>query len=387
MDFMKYCEEQKQKIDLHLSKTLSALQAKKQELVSPSQTNEKASIHDEIKRIQNSMDNLRTELLQKDMPLVNNDVNLITQSLEITRKKQEEIDRIKREQETLRLERERIEDEKEKLKKEAESLRQERELILLAATKKQQLLSQSQIIEPTTAYSQDFTYIPNQHDHSNVMYNKKPLGTSLQSHARKQFIHTINQVPKPKYMNDPFTFNTQSHKQLNNSSHWVLEEAERQRMAERQSLARQSAGQNLRRSTPNLVKTNDLLSQSMIQPKSFEMHHQRQQQQQQQAYRLATSQYDLNRTQQPLSGYERSNNNNFNSHQHLNLYKTCSACNQELNQTSAMVIETLNLAFHIPCFRCSVCNVPLTNGKEGTEVRVRGTKLHCNNCFSNDKGN
>lgn len=51
-----------------------------------------------------------------------------------------------------------------------------------------------------------------------------------------------------------------------------------------------------------------------------------------------------------------------------------------------MVIETLNLAYHLKCFRCNVCNIPLSNGREGTDVRVRGNKLHCNNCFSNDRG-
>lgn len=56
------------------------------------------------------------------------------------------------------------------------------------------------------------------------------------------------------------------------------------------------------------------------------------------------------------------------------------------DQSSAMVIESLQLAFHVPCFRCTVCNTALSNGKEGVEVRVRGTRLHCNNCFSNEQG-
>ena len=53
-----------------------------------------------------------------------------------------------------------------------------------------------------------------------------------------------------------------------------------------------------------------------------------------------------------------------------------------------MYIEKLGLAFHLKCFRCSVCNQTLGNGKEGTDVRVSGqNRLHCNNCFSNDLGN
>ena len=53
-----------------------------------------------------------------------------------------------------------------------------------------------------------------------------------------------------------------------------------------------------------------------------------------------------------------------------------------------MWIEKLGLAFHLKCFKCSVCNIALGNGKEGTDVRVSGAnRLHCNNCFSNDLGN
>lgn len=72
----------------------------------------------------------------------------------------------------------------------------------------------------------------------------------------------------------------------------------------------------------------------------------------------------------------------------ISLNQKCSNCSQILGQGSAMYIEKLGLAFHLKCFRCSVCNVPLSNGKEGTDVRVSGAnRLHCNNCFSNDLGN
>lgn len=80
-----------------------------------------------------------------------------------------------------------------------------------------------------------------------------------------------------------------------------------------------------------------------------------------------------------------------NSHktvQNINLNQKCCGCNLMLGQGSAMWIEKLGLAFHLICFRCSVCNVTLGNGKEGTDVRVIGSNhLHCNNCFSNDLGN
>jgi F-box protein 20 len=80
----------------------------------------------------------------------------------------------------------------------------------------------------------------------------------------------------------------------------------------------------------------------------------------------------------------------------------CSKCNDELGkylffsifpinisfvgQGSAMVIESLGLYYHIECFRCCVCNIPLSSSLEGTDVRVRSHRLHCQNCFSDENG-
>lgn len=57
-----------------------------------------------------------------------------------------------------------------------------------------------------------------------------------------------------------------------------------------------------------------------------------------------------------------------------------------LGQGSAMVIESLGLYYHIECFRCFVCNIPLSSSFEGTDVRVRNNRLHCQHCFSDDNG-
>ena len=51
-----------------------------------------------------------------------------------------------------------------------------------------------------------------------------------------------------------------------------------------------------------------------------------------------------------------------------------------------MVIESLGLYYHIECFRCCVCNIPLSSSLEGTDVRVRNNRLHCQNCFSDENG-
>lgn len=63
----------------------------------------------------------------------------------------------------------------------------------------------------------------------------------------------------------------------------------------------------------------------------------------------------------------------------------CSHCSKELGSGAAMVIESLSLYYHVKCFRCCVCNIQLGNGSQGADVRVRGHKLHCHNCYSNDE--
>ncbi|KAF2346221.1 Zinc finger LIM-type, partial [Trinorchestia longiramus] len=61
--------------------------------------------------------------------------------------------------------------------------------------------------------------------------------------------------------------------------------------------------------------------------------------------------------------------------------KKCSHCSEELGRGAAMIIESLRLFYHIPCFVCCVCGVQLGNGKAGADVRVRNHALHCHNCY------
>ena len=139
---------------------------------------------------------------------------------------------------------------------------------------------------------------------------------------------------------------------------------------------------SLRRSVPNLLES----QKSPIKSSNYKN-------------QLAMSNNDLNKVKRHQQRSSSNNNRLRQStpslspsdsqkypRQPINLYQKCSYCNNEIGQNSAMIIETLNLAFHLGCFRCSVCSIPLSNGKEGTDVRVRGNRLHCNNCFSNDRG-
>ncbi|XP_073987088.1 smallish isoform X2 [Rhodnius prolixus] len=66
--------------------------------------------------------------------------------------------------------------------------------------------------------------------------------------------------------------------------------------------------------------------------------------------------------------------------------KRCSHCGEELGRGAAMIIESLQLFYHIDCFKCCVCCLQLGDGLMGTDVRVRNNKLHCHNCYSSDDG-
>lgn len=58
-----------------------------------------------------------------------------------------------------------------------------------------------------------------------------------------------------------------------------------------------------------------------------------------------------------------------------------------LGKGAAMIVESLNLFYHLSCFRCYVCLIALGNGTRGANVRVRDFKLHCQKCFSTDEKN
>ncbi|XP_051559101.1 LIM domain only protein 7-like isoform X2 [Myxocyprinus asiaticus] len=63
--------------------------------------------------------------------------------------------------------------------------------------------------------------------------------------------------------------------------------------------------------------------------------------------------------------------------------RMCSRCEQPLGKGAAMVIDSLELCFHIGCFKCVSCRTDLGRGAEsGAQVRVRHRQLFCNNCYS-----
>ncbi|KAI5089900.1 LIM domain only protein 7, partial [Silurus meridionalis] len=67
--------------------------------------------------------------------------------------------------------------------------------------------------------------------------------------------------------------------------------------------------------------------------------------------------------------------------------RPCSRCEQPLVKGPAMVIESLDLCFHVGCFKCVSCRTELRRDPEsGAQVRVRQRQLFCNTCYNQLRG-
>ncbi|XP_076841530.1 LIM domain only protein 7 isoform X8 [Brachyhypopomus gauderio] len=61
--------------------------------------------------------------------------------------------------------------------------------------------------------------------------------------------------------------------------------------------------------------------------------------------------------------------------------KICTFCDMPLGKGAAMIIESLGLCYHLPCFKCIECKSDLGGSQAGAEVRIRNKKLYCNTCY------
>ncbi|GAA28115.2 LIM domain only protein 7 [Clonorchis sinensis] len=64
----------------------------------------------------------------------------------------------------------------------------------------------------------------------------------------------------------------------------------------------------------------------------------------------------------------------------------CTACTQELGTGALMIIGSMNLCYHLACFVCSWCGVPLNDGLSNAYVRIRMGQLYCQACYPSRHG-
>ncbi|XP_023035675.1 dual specificity protein kinase splA isoform X5 [Drosophila willistoni] len=177
-------------------------------------------------------------------------------------------------------------------------------------------------------------------------------------------------------------YNTSNISNINNN-HWLLQEAEQRRIDQ---LNRRSMPSSNGKPLPDSIiqtLTERVQSKGIGERKRFDSNgnysqingnpyqHPQQQQQQPQQQQQQQQQKSSNNQDKVLS---------------VSGKKKCSHCGDELGRGAAMIIESLLLFYHINCFKCCVCLVQLGDGLNGTDVRVRNHKLHCQNCYSSDDG-
>ncbi|CAL8106567.1 unnamed protein product [Calicophoron daubneyi] len=65
----------------------------------------------------------------------------------------------------------------------------------------------------------------------------------------------------------------------------------------------------------------------------------------------------------------------------INPKHKCTACNRELGTGDLMIIGSMSLYYHLACFVCARCGIPLSDGLSNADVRIRMGLLYCNDCY------
>ncbi|KAH8288350.1 hypothetical protein KR054_001361 [Drosophila jambulina] len=240
------------------------------------------------------------------------------------------------------------------------------------------------------------------------------------SNMSRNTLLALSATPKPKYTdgwvqvqqrksydsnlaNDPAWLSAQQQKRKSmpdyggavyNNNHWLLQEAEQRRIDQLNRRSMPASKSNGKPLPDSIIQTltERVQSKGIGERKRFDGNGN---------YSQVNGNTNNSYQQQPQhqqktnSSSTNSNNNNGSQEKVLSVSgkKKCSHCGDELGKLcyyvgcrgAAMIIESLLLFYHINCFKCCVCHVQLGDGLNGTDVRVRNHKLHCQNCYSSDE--
>ncbi|KAK9498542.1 hypothetical protein O3M35_003151 [Rhynocoris fuscipes] len=253
-------------------------------------------------------------------------------------------------------------------------------------------------------------------NHSNISNMSNHHGNQQMT---KQTLHALSAAPRSRLIsNETWQAKRKQRPDNYNYQHWLIQEAEHRRITEQQQRQTASARRPIPSQhayiTPTNKLTNQQYSNQWPKPQTNQQYNnswpnqqpQRNHQQQQKGKPLPDSiiQTLTQRVQHKIN--PDSNNNRRRKEVFTNEVppptypnesakdkmlsisgkKRCSHCGEELGRGAAMIIESLQLFYHIDCFKCCVCCLQLGDGLMGTDVRVRNNKLHCHNCYSSDDG-
>ncbi|XP_070490640.1 LIM domain only protein 7 isoform X6 [Chironomus tepperi] len=258
--------------------------------------------------------------------------------------------------------------------------------------------------------------------------NNSNSNNNIYGNMTRHALMQISAVPKPKLTNDWVQYRKSEPAKPSLNSHWLIQEAEQRRIEQLNNVRSNAGSCSSKKPLPESIiqtitqrvvdlgigtnvnkrytvfdsKQMPQITQAPSHAPPLLMMSQQQQQQQQQ------QQPTTNISPMPNSG-QIIMHNPLQQQQHhhqqitpqspqvpmlpqldvlsVSSKKICSYCNRELGSGAAMIIENLGLFYHIDCFKCTVCQTQIADGNiHGTDVRVRNSRLHCANCFSNEEG-
>ncbi|XP_042169913.1 LIM domain only protein 7-like [Oncorhynchus tshawytscha] len=94
---------------------------------------------------------------------------------------------------------------------------------------------------------------------------------------------------------------------------------------------------------------------------------------------FSTSSPPANTGEEPVTGESRPVSQQH--HRVLTSRQVCSVCVCPMGRGAAMVIETLNLCFHLACFQCVDCRCRLGGSEVRAQIRISNGKPYCDPCY------
>ncbi|XP_071002462.1 LIM domain only protein 7-like, partial [Oncorhynchus clarkii lewisi] len=94
---------------------------------------------------------------------------------------------------------------------------------------------------------------------------------------------------------------------------------------------------------------------------------------------VSTSSPPPNTGEEPATGESRPVSQQH--HRVLTSRQVCSVCVCPMGRGAAMVIETLNLCFHLACFQCVDCRCRLGGSEVRAQIRISNGKPYCDPCY------
>ncbi|KAL1493264.1 hypothetical protein ABEB36_011349 [Hypothenemus hampei] len=229
-------------------------------------------------------------------------------------------------------------------------------------------------------------------DRQPIKPSTKPLRPFPSAKPRiltKPSLKALSAIPRNRHTNSWIAPIPTAERQ-NCNQHWVIQEAERRRLADQSKSNWKTSGKQEKPLPDSVIET---ITQRVQNRQSLnERNHQSTLRNEQHLNNDHSPIYvnhpqTINHAMPSVPFSPPAIDNNFQDRMlSVSGKKKCSSCNNELGRGAAMIIESLCLFYHMECFKCCVCHIQLGDGRIGTDVRVRNQKLHCHNCYSSEDG-